>query len=141
MNLSVRSAFLCVIFASVLSAGETGQPLPEEGSKELLQELKACKHRIAFETFRDGNWEIYVMNADGSNPVNLTNTPNVNEFYPKASPDGSKICFCADEGAADAKSRNLIYDEHRRIRPHEDLRQRAGAVLERRRDAGRLSER
>ena len=107
MNLSVRSAFLCVIFASVLNAGESGQPLPEEGSKELLQELKACKHRIAFETFRDGNWEIYVMNADGSNPVNLTNTPNVNEFYPKASPDGSKICFCADEGAADAKSRNL----------------------------------
>jgi TolB protein len=27
---------------------------------------------IAFQTNRDGNWEIYIMNADGSEPVNLT---------------------------------------------------------------------
>jgi Tol biopolymer transport system component len=87
--------------------GEAFKPLPEEGSSELRQELKACKDRIVFETFRDGNWEIYAMNADGSNPVNLTHTPNVNEFYPKASPDGTKLCFTADDGPDDAKSRNL----------------------------------
>ncbi len=28
--------------------------------------------RIAFACNRDGNWEIYVMDPDGSNPVNLT---------------------------------------------------------------------
>ena len=31
--------------------------------------------RIAFASNRDGNWEIYVINADGSNLANLTNSP------------------------------------------------------------------
>ena len=31
--------------------------------------------QIAFTSDRDGNWEIYVMNADGTNPINLTNHP------------------------------------------------------------------
>ncbi|MDY7080437.1 MAG: hypothetical protein SXV54_26450 [Chloroflexota bacterium] len=31
--------------------------------------------RIAFVSDRDGNLEIYVMNADGSGQVNLTNSP------------------------------------------------------------------
>ena len=30
---------------------------------------------IAFASFRDGNYEIYVMNADGTNPRRLTNNP------------------------------------------------------------------
>jgi Tol biopolymer transport system component len=103
-----RCAFVLALATAVPAyCGEKPQPLPEEGSKELLQELKSCKHRIAFETFRDGNWEIYVMNADGTNPVNLTKTPDVAEFYPKASPDGTKICFVADEGEGAKKSRNL----------------------------------
>lgn len=63
----------------------------------LLGELKACPYRIVFETRRDGNWELYLMNAGGSNPVNLTRTLDVDELYPKASPDGSRICFVADE--------------------------------------------
>src|SRR5205823_158389 len=64
-------------------------------------------HKIVHESFRDGNWELYVMNADGSNPVNLTKTPDVDELYPKVSPDGDKICFQADEGKDDAKVRRL----------------------------------
>jgi hypothetical protein len=28
--------------------------------------------KIAFSTDRDGNWEIYVVNPDGTNPINLT---------------------------------------------------------------------
>ena len=31
--------------------------------------------RIAFVSDRDGKVEIYVMDADGSNPINLTNHP------------------------------------------------------------------
>ena len=33
--------------------------------------------RIAFESSRDGNREIYVMNADGSGLIRLTNEPAV----------------------------------------------------------------
>ena len=29
--------------------------------------------RIAFESYRDGNREIYEMNSDGSNQINITN--------------------------------------------------------------------
>jgi Tol biopolymer transport system component len=82
---------------------------PVEGSKDLLAELKAYRHKIVYETNRDGNWELYLCNADGSNPVNLTRTPDVDELYPKPSPDGTKICFVADEGKGDARVRNVYF--------------------------------
>ncbi|HLY10659.1 MAG TPA: hypothetical protein VKW04_15255 [Planctomycetota bacterium] len=80
---------------------------PQGSPEELLKELKSVRHKIVIESNRDGNWDLWVMNADGSNPVNLTKTPDVDELYPKVSPDGSKICFCADEGKGDEKIRNL----------------------------------
>jgi len=48
--------------------------------------------KIAFVSDRDGNEEIYVMNADGSGVTDLTNHPDPDEF-PVWSPDGSKIAF------------------------------------------------
>jgi TolB protein len=48
--------------------------------------------RIVFETTRDGNREIYVMNVDGSNQTNLTRHPK-NDFCPACSPDGQRIAF------------------------------------------------
>lgn len=48
--------------------------------------------RIAFQTQRDGNYEIYVMAADGSDKRNLTNHPAF-DGLPAWSPDGSKIAF------------------------------------------------
>jgi len=56
---------------------------------------------IAFETNRDGNREVYVMGADGSNPTNLTNHParDGGEGPPSApawSADGRYILFSSD---------------------------------------------
>ncbi len=51
-----------------------------------------CLHSIAFQSTRDGNYEIYVMDADGSNPLKLTNTPE-GSLGPVWSPDGRKIAF------------------------------------------------
>ena len=48
--------------------------------------------KIAFGSDRDGNWEIYVMDADGSHQTNLTNNPGADRF-PSWSTDGSKIAF------------------------------------------------
>ena len=76
---------------------------------DLAEELKEVSHRIVYETFRDGNWELVMVQADGSDPVNLTKTPDVDELYPHASPDGSKICFVADEGQGKAKQRSVYY--------------------------------
>ncbi len=36
--------------------------------------------KIAFSTSRDGNFEIYVMNADGTGPTRLTNDPANDRF-------------------------------------------------------------
>ena len=48
--------------------------------------------RIAFVSNRDGNFEIYVMNPDGSGQTNVTNSPQP-DFQPAWSPDGSRIAF------------------------------------------------
>src|SRR5712692_11739174 len=82
---------------------------PKGPSADLLKELKVYKHKIVYETNRDGNFELYLVNADGSNPANLTQTSDVDEVYPKPSPDGSKICFVADEGKGSSKVRNVCY--------------------------------
>src|SRR6516225_3747079 len=80
-----------------------------DGSPDLLAELKTYPHKIVYESNRNGNFELYLCNADGSNPVNLTNTPDVDEVYPKPSPDGTRICFCADEGKGPSRVRNVYY--------------------------------
>ena len=48
--------------------------------------------QIAFFSARDGNSEIYVMDADGKNQRRLTNHP-ATDFSPSWSPDGQKIAF------------------------------------------------
>ena len=48
--------------------------------------------RIAFDSNRDGNFEIYVMDADGANLQRLTNHPD-GDFHPSWSPDGKWIAF------------------------------------------------
>jgi Tol biopolymer transport system component len=47
---------------------------------------------IAFESHRDGNAEIYVMDANGFNETNITNDPQTDK-NPVWSPDGTKIAF------------------------------------------------
>ena len=47
---------------------------------------------IAFQSNRDGNVEIYVMNADGSGLTRLTNSPGA-DAVPNWSPDGRKLVF------------------------------------------------
>jgi Tol biopolymer transport system component len=48
--------------------------------------------RIAFASARDGSFDIYVMNADGTGTKRLTSTDD-NDQGPTWSPDGSRIAF------------------------------------------------
>lgn len=47
------------------------------------------------------NREIVVVNADGSNPVNVTDSPATDDSDPSFSPDGSKIAFRRQAGSGD----------------------------------------
>src|SRR5688572_21556661 len=51
--------------------------------------------KIAFTSERDGNAEIYVMNADGTNQINLTNHL-AGDGDPSWSPDGARIAFASN---------------------------------------------
>lgn len=55
--------------------------------------------RIVFTSNRadPSNWEIYVMDVNGSNPQRLTNSPGL-DTEPVFSPDGSLIVFCSERG-------------------------------------------
>lgn len=50
---------------------------------------------LAVQTNRDGNWEIYGINADGSGLTNLTNHAGLDRD-PSWSPDGRRIAFASD---------------------------------------------
>ena len=75
-------------------------------------DLDEIPYRIVFESYRETegkeNWEICLIDADGSNLINLTNTPEIDEVYPHASPDGRRVCFEAIEGEEkESRSRNV----------------------------------
>jgi Tol biopolymer transport system component len=97
-----------------LSTGEDSrvQPVSSPMSQESMP-LQSIPFKIIYETYRetDGkeNWELYTMKADGSEAVNLTNTPNLDEMYPHVSPDGRKILFVTDEGKGRNRVRHVYY--------------------------------
>ena len=61
-------------------------------TQETLAAFPGENGKIAFASDRDGDYEIYVMDADGSNVTQLTSN-SVDDWAPVWSPDGSKIAF------------------------------------------------
>jgi Tol biopolymer transport system component/subtilisin-like proprotein convertase family protein len=61
--------------------------------------ISATQPQITFRTNRDGNYELYVMNDDGSNVTRLTNTTTDEERHAWA-PNGQKIAFTVVQDGA-----------------------------------------
>jgi len=55
--------------------------------------------RVAFMSSREGNWEIYTVNLDGTGLRRLTNDP-AQDGLPTWSPDGRTLAFVSDRGGA-----------------------------------------
>lgn len=91
---------------AILVAGEVAAV--DDQDRLVVEKLRSYPHRIVHETYRENNWELYLRNADGTQPRNLTRTPEIHEMYPQCSRDGSRICFVADE-ALDGKTVRSVY--------------------------------
>ncbi|MFO1497406.1 MAG: hypothetical protein U1G07_03245 [Verrucomicrobiota bacterium] len=100
-NLSRAALLLLAVALGLLS------PPAGLAQTTLKEKLKDSPFKIAYECYVNNNWEIFVMNADGSHPVNLTQTPTEHEHYPQVSPDGTKMCFSIDTGEGREAVRSL----------------------------------
>lgn len=85
----------------------TGLITSSAATGEATWKLSDLPDKILFESYANDNWDIWRINPDGTDRVNLTQTPDIHELYPQASPDGSQICFLVDEGAGRKTSRSL----------------------------------
>lgn len=68
-----------------------------DGRVNRVPEFSPDGTHIAFVSTRDGNEEIYIMDADGSHQTRLTTNPG-SDLYPRFSPSGKEIVFFSDRG-------------------------------------------
>jgi len=92
-----------VLLVSVLQACQRDQTTGPQASKPSLRSEKASTSKIAFVSTRDGNREIYAMDADGAAQTRVTNDPEW-DYGPSWSPDGARIAFTSQRALAIASS-------------------------------------
>jgi Tol biopolymer transport system component len=85
--------------------GSSSRRLTSDEGADVFPAWSPDGTKIAFASTRasadpeeDLNWEIYVMNRDGSEPTRLTSDPAF-DTEPTWSPDGAQIAFSSDRGA------------------------------------------
>jgi dipeptidyl aminopeptidase/acylaminoacyl peptidase len=96
--------FACLLLIPAGAFIPAGAAEAQTPVRELLQ---PTGFKIAYESYVGNNSDIFVMNADGSNPVKLSDTPNEQEHYPQVSPDATKISFVSDVGEGRDTVRSL----------------------------------
>ncbi len=73
--------------------GKNQQQITKGGKyDDLLPNWSPDGKKIVFQSYRDKNGEIYIMDADGKNVKRLTND-DFEDAYPSFSPDGKKIMY------------------------------------------------
>ena len=77
ISLFFRRCFILLLLALVFTSDSTAQ---------------GFEARIVFESNRNGNWDIYAMDTNGKNLLQLTDSP-ADDRSPACSPDGRMIAF------------------------------------------------
>jgi Tol biopolymer transport system component len=81
----------------VINADGTGKiQLTEHPAEDFDPVWSPDGTHIAFRSHRDGDEEVYLMNADGSDQRNLSNAPNHGDYSPAWSPNGEWIAFMSN---------------------------------------------
>lgn len=88
----MKMQILTAVLMGLISVAGFAQEFSVE-TESMRPELGKIKDRIVYESHRTGNFDLWVMNADGSNPKNLTNTADTDEIFAQCSPDGKLIAF------------------------------------------------
>ena len=79
-----------------VTRGRDVRQLTDGDDTELAPAWSPDHGRIAFQSNRDGNWEIYLAEADGSNLRRLTDD-DARDGEPTWTPDGQQITFNRDD--------------------------------------------
>src|SRR5439155_28596 len=84
------------VFTAVFAANCTDEPTRPRVPLKPSAQVAAAASRIAFSSNRDGSYQIYVMDADGSAATRLTSLPGQNS-EPSWAPDGRHIAFVSSQ--------------------------------------------
>jgi tetratricopeptide (TPR) repeat protein len=87
----------CGLFS--MSAAPGVHPFKQLSDNEQDSAPAAHGDKVAFMSNITGNWEIYVMNQDGTGLKRLTNSSSI-DGLPTWSPNGRSIAFVSDQGGA-----------------------------------------
>jgi Tol biopolymer transport system component len=85
------TALITIVSAEGDSLATIGSP----GTHTEYPAWAPSQDRLAFASDMSGNYELYVVNVNGSGLVRLTNTPE-NELRPAWSPDGTQLVYDVD---------------------------------------------
>lgn len=93
MRLLITTFFL---IATLAACGGRSEPGPSGASCWGFSSgtvLPLADDQLVFDSNRGGNHEVYVMNADGDDVVQLTDDPTYENWWPRISPDRRRILF------------------------------------------------
>lgn len=96
-----KPRFRLLAVAIVLAMASSAYAGPRSVTRNAGEAQSLDEGRIAFASTRDGDAEIFVMDADGTNVRQITHN-TVNDHSPDWAPDGRRIVFVREAGSENA---------------------------------------
>lgn len=110
--------FVALLLAPIAAAADSPLPAPLNAATNYVPRWSPDGQRLAFASTVDGNWNVHVVDADGSNLERLTDHPAA-DVGPEWSPDGRELVFFSRrDGNAEIYLLDLATRAVRRLTDH-----------------------